>query len=145
MLEWFIYIEDEGDWPISGTHKTKAEARNAYLKWAGRQRIPAGSIMVVSITNVHKNPEFWENPLMFDPDRFLPENSKQRPKFAYLPFGSGPRLCIGNYFALIEGPLVLASIYQKYGLKLDSDHKVIVDALVTLRPQNGLPMQVMTT
>lgn len=107
--------------------------------------IPAGSIMVVSITNVHKNPEFWENPLMFDPDRFLPENSKQRPKFAYLPFGGGPRLCIGNYFALIEGPLVLASIYQKYGLKLDSDHKVIVDALVTLRPQNGLPMQVMTT
>ncbi len=104
--------------------------------------IPAGSLIVVSITNVHKNPDFWENPLAFIPDRFLPDQSKARPKFAYLPFGGGPRLCIGNYFALLEGPLVLASIYQKHSLKLAQDQKVLVDALVTLRPRDGLPMQV---
>jgi len=105
-------------------------------------KIPAGSLMVVSITNVHKNGKFWENPLIFDPDRFIQDESTDRPKFAYLPFGGGPRLCIGNHFALIEGPLVLATIYQKFSLRLQPDLNVKVDALVTLRPHAGLHMQV---
>jgi len=104
--------------------------------------IPAGSLIVVSITNVHKNSNFWDDPQVFNPDRFLPEQSNARPKFAYLPFGGGPRLCIGNYFALLEGPLVLASIYQKHRLKLNPGQKVLVDALVTLRPRDGLHLQV---
>ncbi len=104
--------------------------------------IPANSLILVSIINVHKNLNFWENPNVFNPDRFLAEESDNRPKFAYLPFGGGPRLCIGNYFALLEGPLVLASIYQKYRLKLNPDQKVLVDALVTLRPRDGLHLQV---
>lgn len=108
----------------------------------GEVEVPAGSLMIVSLTNTHTHPTYWEKPGIFDPDRFLPENLKNRPKYAYLPFGGGPRLCIGNYFALIEGPIVLAAIYQKVGLKIVPDHKIIVDALVTLRPKNGLPMQV---
>ena len=108
----------------------------------GDVKIPAGSLIVISLTNTHTHKDFWNQPDRFDPDRFLSENSKERPKYAYLPFGGGPRLCIGNYFALLEGPLVLASIYQKYRLQLLPNHKVTVDALVTLRPQNGLPMTV---
>ena len=108
----------------------------------GGVEVPAGSLMIVSLTNTHTHLTYWEKPGIFDPDRFLPENTKDRPKYAYLPFGGGPRLCIGNYFALMEGPIVLAAIYQKVGLKIVPDHKVIVDALVTLRPKNGLPMQV---
>lgn len=88
--------------------------------------IPSGSIIVVSITNVQKITQFWEKPLVFDPDRFIPEQSNHRPKFAYMPYGGNPRLCIGNYFALLEGPLVLASIYQKYRLKLNPGQKMLV-------------------
>jgi cytochrome P450 len=106
------------------------------------ETIPSGSLIVISLTTTHMNEAFWDQPQRFNPDRFLPENSKQRPKYAYLPFGGGPRLCIGNSFALLEGPLVLAAIYQKYRLRMIEGYQVKVDALVTLRPQGGLPMVV---
>lgn len=106
------------------------------------ETIPSGSLIVISLTTTHMNEAFWDQPQRFNPDRFLPENSKQRPKYAYLPFGGGPRLCIGNSFALLEGPLVLAAIYQKYRLRMIEGYQVKVDALVTLRPQDGLPMVV---
>ncbi len=103
-------------------------------------RIPPNALMVISIATTHTNPVYWPDPQRFDPDRFLPETAASRPQFAYLPFGGGPRLCIGNHFALTEAPLVLASIYQRYHLELKPDHAVIVDPLVTLRPRGGLPM-----
>ena len=63
-------------------------------------------------------PAFWEDPEAFDPDRFLPERSADRPKFVYLPFGAGPRQCIGSHFALIEAQLVVATLAQGYRLQL---------------------------
>jgi cytochrome P450 len=77
---------------------------------AGPYRIPKGSIVGVCPFVLHRNPRYWDNPEGFDPDRFLPENEKLRPRYAYLPFGGGPRTCIGNQFALMEMAVVLATV-----------------------------------
>lgn len=108
----------------------------------GGVRIPAGSMVVVSLYTTHRNPAYWPDADKFDPDRFTPEAAANRPRYAYLPFGGGPRLCIGNHFALLEAPLILAAVYQRYHLELEAGHEVIVDPLVTLRPHGGLPMRV---
>ena len=105
-------------------------------------RIPPGSLVVIAIAAVQRSPAFWPDPLRFDPDRFLPEAVAARPRFAYLPFGGGPRLCIGAPFALTEAPLVLATLYQRLHFALDPGHTVTVDPLVTLRPRGGLPVRV---
>jgi cytochrome P450 len=105
-------------------------------------RVRAGSLVIIGVSAMHHHPTYWPDPDCFDPDRFTPENSAGRPRFAYLPFGGGPRLCIGNNFALAEAPLVLAAIFQRFGLKLAPGTLVEPLPLVTLRPANGMPMQV---
>jgi len=76
--------------------------------------IPKGTIMGLSIRGVHDHPDYWPNPKVFDPDRFTPEQKKQRVKFAYMPFSLGLRQCIGNHFSLIEQKLFLVSLLQKF-------------------------------
>jgi len=90
---------------------------------------------------IHRNPAVWDNPETFDPERFSSENEKQIPKYAYLPFGGGARICIGNSFALMEGHLVLTTLLQHYQLELAQDH-VEPEPLLTLRPKGGLRMKV---
>ena len=107
----------------------------------GGVRVPPGSLVIVSIWSTQRSAACWPDPLRFDPDRFLPAAAGSRPRFAYLPFGGGPRLCIGNTFALTEGPLVLATIWQRCRLELVPGQAVIVDPLVTLRPRGGLPLR----
>jgi cytochrome P450 len=104
--------------------------------------IPAGTIVVVSPYVMHRHPAYWENPERFDPGRFLPERSAGRPRFAYFPFGGGPRMCIGNSMALMEAQLVLASVYQRYHLELASEPPVEPLPLVILRQKGGLWMKV---
>lgn len=106
----------------------------------GGYRIPANSVIFVSPYVMHRHPKFWENPDVFDPERFTPERSADRPPFAYFPFGGGPRLCIGNQFALIEAQLLLATVAQRYALRLVPGQPVAPEPLITLRPRNGLPM-----
>ncbi|TME06375.1 MAG: cytochrome P450 [Chloroflexi bacterium] len=106
----------------------------------GGYTIPAGSEIAVSQYVTHRHPDFWDRPEAFDPERFLPERSAQRPHFAYFPFGGGPRLCIGNAFALMEAHLILATIAQRYQLRLVPGHPVVPEPLVTLRPRFGLMM-----
>ena len=77
---------------------------------------------------------------MFDPERFHPERVAGRPHFAYFPFGGGPRQCIGNQFALMEAQLILATVAQRYRLRLVSDHRVVPEVVLTIRPRHGLPM-----
>jgi cytochrome P450 len=73
-------------------------------------RVEAGTIALVSFYALHRDPALWENPLRFDPDRFLPERSKGRSRWQYLPFGGGPRSCVGDHFAMLEATLALATI-----------------------------------
>ena len=77
---------------------------------------------------------------MFDPERFSPERSAERPHFAYFPFGGGPRLCIGSNFAMLEAQLILATIAQRYRLHLLPGHQVEPQVLLSMRPRHGLPM-----
>jgi cytochrome P450 len=106
----------------------------------GGFRVPRGWLVFVVPYVLHRLPAFWENPEAFDPQRFSPERIAERPKFIYLPFGAGPRQCIGNQFALIEAQLVVATIAQRYRLHLVPGHTVDPCPLITLRPRFGMPM-----
>jgi cytochrome P450 len=106
----------------------------------GGFRLPRGWLVFVIPYVLHRLPAFWNNPDAFDPERFTPERSADRPKFVYLPFGAGPRQCIGNQFALIEAHLVLATLAQRYRLHLVPGHRVDPWPLITLRPRFGMPM-----
>jgi cytochrome P450 len=79
-------------------------------------------------------------PERFEPERFLPERTAARPRFTYLPFGAGPRICIGAAFAMEEGILILATIAQRYRLRLKPGHPIEPQGLITIRPRYGLPM-----
>ena len=106
----------------------------------GGFHLPRGWLVFVLPYVLHRLPAFWENPDAFDPDRFSPERSADRPKFVYLPFGAGPRQCIGNQFALIEAQLTVATLAQVYRLRLVPGHRVEPWPLITLRPRFGMPM-----
>ncbi len=108
----------------------------------GGYPIPAGTTVVISPYATHRHPGFWPEPESFDPDRFRLEQSDGRPRYAYFPFGGGPRLCIGNNFALLEAQLILATILQRFRLELAPDWKVEPEPLVTLRPKDGLWMRI---
>ncbi|MFO1386534.1 MAG: cytochrome P450 [Chitinivorax sp.] len=107
----------------------------------GGYALPKGSRVMISAYQIHRHRDFWPNPNHFDPDRFLPANQdQQRHRAAYMPFGLGPRVCIGNHFALMEGQLLLAQIAQRYDLKMLPGHKVEKEVAVTMRPKYGMLM-----
>ncbi len=106
----------------------------------GGYRIPTKASVTLLTWNAHYDPRFWDAPDAFDPERFTPERSANRPAFAYLPFGAGPRQCIGNIFALSEAQLVLASMAQRYQLRLKAGHPVTPRPIFVLRTSHGLPM-----
>jgi cytochrome P450 len=106
----------------------------------GGFRLPRGWIAFVVPYVLHRLPAWWPDPEAFDPERFSPERSADRPKFAYIPFGAGPRQCIGNQFALIETQLSVATFAQSYRLHLAPGHKAEPWPLITLRPRFGMPM-----
>jgi cytochrome P450 len=106
----------------------------------GGFRLPRGWLAFVIPYVLHRLPAFWEDPEAFDPERFSPERSADRSKFVYIPFGAGPRQCIGNQFALIETQLSVATFAQSYRLHLTPGHRVDPWPLITLRPRFGMPM-----
>ena len=105
-------------------------------------RIPAGAFVMLSPYVLHRHPEYWSDPDAFDPERFAPGQGSGRPRFAYFPFGGGPRQCIGQGMALVEAQLVLATVLGRCRLRPASDMLVEAEALATLRPRGGLPMTV---
>jgi cytochrome P450 len=106
----------------------------------GGFEIAAGAILALSPYVVHRDERFWPDPLRFDPERFAPEARAARPRFAYFPFGAGARSCIGEPFAWMEGILLLATIGQRFRLRLVPGHRVEPKALMTLRPRYGMRM-----
>jgi cytochrome P450 len=103
-------------------------------------RIPRGSTVVISPYVTHRRLDFWDNPEGFDPERFLPEQSAARPHYAYIPFGGGQRLCIGNNFALLEAQIIVAMVMRAYRLDLVPGLPVEPKAEITLRSRHGLWM-----
>ncbi|MGB7045137.1 MAG: cytochrome P450, partial [Methylocella sp.] len=108
--------------------------------WIGGVRIPPGAAVFISIYTTHGNPTLWPEPERFDPEHFTPVAAAKRHRFAYLPFGGGPRICIGNGFAMAEAQVILATIAQRYRLRLAAGHEVQPVGLVTLRPKHGIWM-----
>jgi cytochrome P450 len=104
----------------------------------GGVRIPAGSDVAISMYVTHRNPKLWPEPERFDPERFSTSAIARHHRFAHLPFGSGPRVCIGLTFALAEAQIILAAIVQRYQVRLAPGFEVVPSGLWTLRPKNGL-------
>lgn len=107
-----------------------------------RYTLPARSIVLPCQAVTHHDPRFWPDAERFDPDRWTPEAEAARPKFAFFPFGGGPRVCIGEQFAWMEGVLLLATLAQPWRLRLAPDQVVATQPIVTLRPKYGMRMQV---
>jgi cytochrome P450 len=107
----------------------------------GGYRVPAGSPLLLSPFVSQRDPEFWPNPEAFIPERFTPERSAGRPRFAYYPFGGGPRQCIGNKFSIMEAQLMTAMMVQRLRPRLIPGHHPIVPAASgSLKPSHGLKM-----
>jgi cytochrome P450 len=104
--------------------------------------LPARTTVLISQFVTHRDPRFFPDPLRFDPDRFTSEGKAQRAKFSYFPFGAGTRQCIGESFAWMEGELILATLAQKWRLRLVPGHRVEPQPLITLRPKYGMMMQI---
>lgn len=103
--------------------------------------IPKGSVIIISPWIIHRHETLWERPGVFDPERFAPGKAESRPRYAYIPFGGGPRICIGAHFALTEAILILATLAQHFSPRLQPRQKVEPLGLITLSPKGGLPMR----
>ncbi len=97
--------------------------------------------IICQIYIMHRSEALWENPEVFNPDRFEPEQVKARPKHHFLPFGAGPRMCIGNHFAMMEMQLILATIVQRFDFEVVENHPIELDPLITLRPKYGIKLK----
>lgn len=108
----------------------------------GGYTLPPGANVGLTPYVTHRHPEFWDHPATFDPERFSPEKAAKQHPYAYFPFGGGPRLCIGNNFALMEATFILAMIMQRYRLELVEGQSVEMQPVVTLRPKDGIYMKI---
>jgi cytochrome P450 len=104
--------------------------------------IERGTVLLYSPFVVHHRADVWPEPDRFDPSRFTPEAETSRHKLAFVPFGAGPRTCIGNHFALMEGPIVLATLVERAELEPAYRGEIVSEGFATLRPKGGVPMRV---
>jgi cytochrome P450 len=103
--------------------------------------IPAGSVAVVSPWLTHRHPAFWDDPARFDPERFTPEREKARHRYAYFPFGGGPRACIGQYFSMLEAVIVTAMLVRAYRFTSPPGPVPLLPG-ITLRPRRAMPCRI---
>ncbi|WP_245321236.1 cytochrome P450 [Bradyrhizobium sp. NAS96.2] len=121
--------------PIAALSRTAREADRL-----GDLAVGAGSLIVIAPYVLHRHRRLWSRPDAFDPSRFLPEMRDAIPRFAYLPFGVGPRTCVGASFALQEATIVLAVLMRDFEMRLLPHADVQPLQRITLRPAHGLPM-----
>jgi cytochrome P450 len=107
----------------------------------GEYRVPKGMIVLIAPHVIHRDPRWFADPEVFMPERWTSDMEKSLPKFAYLPFAGGPRICIGNSFAQMEANLLLATIAQRYDLQLEPGQHVEPEAVLTLRPAENIHMR----
>jgi cytochrome P450 len=118
---------------------TIARQANADDTLLGR-KVPKGSTVMIVPWLLHRHIKLWEDPGRFDPERFSAQRAAGRARFSYLPFGGGKRICIGAAFALAEATILLATIAQRYRLRLVPGHRVEPQGLITLRARYGMKM-----
>ena len=121
--------------PVWSFSRTAVAADNL-----GPCKVPPGALVMLSPYAMHRNPKWWSDPEAFRPERFSPAESEKRPRYAYFPFGGGPRICIGSGFAMAEGALVLACLIRRFHFRLAVPRPVALRPIVTLRPVGGMPM-----
>jgi cytochrome P450 len=120
---------------VLGRQATRAVALGDY-------DLPAGMVVTISPYTLHRRPDLFAHPDTFDPERFAPDAEKLLPRNAYIPFADGPRVCIGNHFAQMEGQLILATLAQRATLALAPGQHIEPEPLITLRPKGGIRMLV---
>lgn len=108
----------------------------------GEAKFAKGDIAFVMIYVMHRHRKLWERPELFDPERFSPERSEGRHRFSYLPFGAGPRICIGMKFAYMEAVAILATLVRRLEFSSEPAHVVRPNVRITLRPEGGMPLRV---
>ncbi|SEP52412.1 cytochrome P450 [Amycolatopsis saalfeldensis] len=108
----------------------------------GGYHVPAGSDVLVCPYTLHRHPGFWDDPARFDPDRFHPDRSDSRPRYAFIPFGAGPRFCVGNHLGMMEATFVTAMIARDLRLAKVPGYEVVAEPMLSLRVRGGLPMSV---
>ena len=104
----------------------------------GEHGVKAGDTLLMFFYGLHRNPRIWDQPEVFEPERFTPENESKRHRFAYLPFSGGPRQCVGDDFAMLEGVLALVMVMQRYRIRMVSDKEVYPKFGATLRPSHPI-------
>jgi cytochrome P450 len=107
---------------------------------AGDIEIPRGSTVIVYVYGAHHAPRYWERPESFEPERFIKANEKLRTPFTYLPFGGGPRVCIGNQYAMLQILMILSDLLRKYDFQLTPGQTIEARPMVILRPKHGIRM-----
>jgi len=103
--------------------------------------ISKGNPVILNIYGLHHDARWWPQPTEFRPERFAPEAEKKRDKFTYIPFGAGPRMCIGNNFAIMEITMLLAKLFHHFDFELMNTKEVKPDPLITLRPAEAIIMK----
>lgn len=135
-LPWTAAVIDEAMRLHPPAYLTGREALTDLT--VGGHRFPERSIFVINIRGIHRRADYFPQPLAFRPERMLPEQKKARPRHHFIPFGAGPRVCIGSHFALMEAQLALATMVQAARVR-PTVSVVVPEPLVTLRPKGGLP------
>jgi cytochrome P450 len=161
--EWRARLADEASAVLSGPvedHTTRLIETKAVIEEAMRlyppapsmsrqaidpddlagKRIQKGTLVMIVQWVLHRHRLLWDKPDCFDPRRFLPGSGETIDRFAYLPFGAGPRICIGASFSLQEAAILLAHVMRSFSFELKKDHVVMPVQRITLRPKGGLPM-----
>ncbi len=110
----------------------------------GGYEVPRKSLVLMSQFVMHRDARYFPDPLRFDPDRWLAGARESRPQFSYFPFGGGPRRCIGEGFAWMEGVLLIAVLAQQWQMRLVPNHPVALKPVITLRPKHGMRMTVIS-
>ncbi|XVV07294.1 cytochrome P450 [Actinosynnema sp. CA-248983] len=108
----------------------------------GGYHVPAGADVLICPYTLHRHPAFWDRPDRFDPERFNPQVTHDRPRYAYIPFGAGPRFCVGQHLGMMEATFTIAMIARELDLRTLPGYDVVPEPMLSLRVRGGLPMTV---